>query len=137
MNFINSELMRNAVYHNHKENMAWVATALYISGAFILGFNLDCAIDWQKATTIFGAIVITLLTFLFVDWQFDKRSIAVSRGKRLLEIAKEELVKDNSDKLSCYLELVTKYESDPKETRNISLSAMGIAFIAFIMLVFC
>ena len=116
--------------------MAWVATALYISGALVLGFNLECAVPWwQKVIAIVIAILITVIAVRFINWQFDKRLIAFERTKLLLKIAKKELIKDSSDDLNCYFKSIEEYKSDPNETRKISRWAMGLALIAFIILI--
>ncbi len=71
INWINNEIMRNQVYHDHKETMMWVATAFHVSGVITLGFllreNGDCVV---KITATTFAVVATVLMMIFVHWQF-------------------------------------------------------------------
>jgi hypothetical protein len=139
ISFLNSEIMRNQVYHNHKENMAWVATALYVSGSFILGLQLQGIVcGWQKAIAIVIASVITGLAVYFVCWQFKNRRIAASRVKRLIEIAEDYLNNDKKDdELARYIKCIKEHKDDPDKTTVISLAVMGIAFVVFLILICC
>ena len=138
LDWISNETMRNQVYHDHKENMAWVATALYISGAFILGWQFrDINACWQKAIVIIIAVIITGLVYWFVCWQFNNRGLAASRVKKLIETAKHYLPKDGDDKLAWYFKCVEKHEDDPNKTMVISLVVMGVVFTVFLLLVCC
>ena len=72
--WLNNEVMRNQIYHDHKENMMWASFALFLSGAVatMLWLNGVVAIinkDWL----ISGILIATLITIVFVLWQFVNR----------------------------------------------------------------
>lgn len=138
MSFVNSEIMRNQVYHNHKENMAWVATSLYISGALIFGWNLnDIVFCCQKAIVIIVALSITGLAFCFVCWQFNNRKIAASRVKELIDTAKKLCPQDGNNELEWYFKSIYEHKDDPDKSMWISLAAMSIALVVFLVLISC
>jgi len=138
MSFITSELMRTQVYHNHKENMAWVATALYISGMLIIGLRLNgISLCYQKVLIIVAALAITGLAFWFVCWQFGNRKRADSRARCLIEIAKKLFEDNKVIYFDNYFKFLLDQKSDPDTTKVISFSAMGIALAVFIILICC
>ncbi len=141
INWLNNEVMRLQVYHNHKETMAWVATALYVSGAFTLGWyfidkDINCC---QRYIVIIAGVVITGLAYWFVCWQFSNRRDAASKVRRLIVKAKDYvLLKDTDDKeLKSYFEDIEKNKDDTVTTMVISLATMGIAFLVSALLICC
>ena len=67
-----SEIDFQERYHNHKEAMAWVITALYVPGIIYLGYSIHRASipEW----VVFGGIVfVSYLVGIFVKMQFDMR----------------------------------------------------------------
>ena len=155
ISWLNDETMRNTVYHNHKENMAWVATALYLTGAFTLGWHLkDIADSCEKTIASLAALSITGLAVWFVCWQFKKRRFASYRCRGLIQatvdLCKEDykeldwVVQNNhlypnfiSKYISSYSEQAAKAKEDQWKSEAISLLAIGIAFIIFIILILC
>lgn len=61
-------------YHDHKETMAWVATAFYIAGIVGLAYYLRRleACPWIVVAGVFIAFA-GFLIFFFVNWQFKRR----------------------------------------------------------------
>lgn len=145
INWINNEIMRNQVYHNHKENMAWVATAFYITGAIILGIHLNNCDNKLIASIV--ALVVTGLAMWFVCWQFGKRQVAARRVKGLIKTA-ISLCKKDYPNLKWYVKERYLYpifindniDSEHKQkddlwvSKIISLSAMVTAFIIFLLI---
>ncbi len=69
-------------YHNHKEQMAYGATVLYLTGATFVTLNGDTIKDSIKDSSVPWFAVIGLFflalsfTSLFVWWQLSKRRLA-------------------------------------------------------------
>lgn len=68
---LENEISSTKTYHNHKESMAWVATALYIPGILSLSSKLNsdnCLLD-----VLFAAIILSfgVLVFLFIEQQMN------------------------------------------------------------------
>jgi len=67
-------------YHNHKETMAWLATAFYIPGIVVSGYSLGCHFQWPASwfrlvyfiPILFAGVII----WLFLRMQFDRREYA-------------------------------------------------------------
>ena len=72
--WLTSAISQRQSYHNHKETMAWVITALYIPGIIYLGY-MDGRIwrgGWECAIVVLmGFIFYAVL--VFVKMQFDRR----------------------------------------------------------------
>ena len=74
------ETMRQhfATYHHHKEQMAFVATALYLTGISALTIQKEA--DWAKifpyCITNVLVIAISALAIAFVVWQLRRRALA-------------------------------------------------------------
>ena len=64
-----AEIEYNTTYHNHKEMMAWVASALYIPGVITLAFYTK---NWLFV------VLLALLVGAFVYEQFRLRSHAAT-----------------------------------------------------------
>ena len=80
-------------YHDHKETMAWVATALYVVGIVYLASYLRSLIDggcgWKGGGS--GLVVAACFVALcFVYWQFKKRWTAHVIVYFILEELKRE-----------------------------------------------
>ena len=77
--YIDTMRQHYATYHNHKEQMAYVATALYLSGASALFFqkppqNMD-KLSYQ-CLIIPLVVFASLAAIKFVKWQLNLRAIA-------------------------------------------------------------
>jgi hypothetical protein len=86
INWMNNETMRNSVYHDHKENVMWAGFALYLSGfgALTLWLNGENVEVVNKAGWIVGIIFTTLITIIFILWQFNNRNIAGNKVETLI-----------------------------------------------------
>jgi len=72
----------NGNYHNHKETMAWLATALYLTGIMVIAFEARPIADecWvNKILFSLFFVVSGLFILCFVKWQFDRRWTAHER----------------------------------------------------------
>lgn len=82
-----SEIGVQSNYHNHKETMAWVATAFYIPGIIVLGYQAPVvSAFWQcfVATLLFfGAACLVLI---FVRTQFRLRQQAADIVMALMRL---------------------------------------------------
>jgi len=78
------ELLHNyrnyyGTYHHHKEMMAWLATTFYISGSIYFFFKLENFINnkcYNSVVFIIVFIIISVITFAFLWWQFSQRAFA-------------------------------------------------------------
>ena len=89
VSWLNNEVMRNQVYHNHKENMAWGATALYVTGAIALGATLGSAKvlgseGCNRLVVLILAVVASVIAVFFVQWQFNQRRKASCMVDKLM-----------------------------------------------------
>lgn len=69
-------------YHNHKETMAWVATAFYLAGIMYLAFRVHSIVHLTcPGKTLYSLLffVSGYLVFCFVNWQFKMRWNAYER----------------------------------------------------------
>jgi len=75
-------------YHNHKETMAWVATALYIPGVMALGYYASRIDGWFQSFPLWVPfIVLAVLVSLFVEIQFRNRWKAAETVAGLIRVA--------------------------------------------------
>ena len=66
-----------ATYHHHKEQMGYVATALFLTGATtIMFFDLELTSCLEWARLLFTIIVTLLSVIAFVFWQLNNREFA-------------------------------------------------------------
>ena len=77
--YIDTMRQHYATYHNHKEQMAYVATELYLSGASALFFqkppqSMD-KLSYQ-CHIIPLVVIFSLAAIKFVKWQLDLRATA-------------------------------------------------------------
>lgn len=77
INWINNEIMRNQIYHDHKESMIWASFSLYLSGAvaLILWLNNTNA-NLNKCGLITGIIIATATAVIYIFWQWFNRELA-------------------------------------------------------------
>lgn len=64
------------VYHSHKENMAWLATALYIGVAPTAILKVSPTTPLERWWVVVLILLFTFLVGLFVVMQFRNRAIA-------------------------------------------------------------
>ena len=110
IDWLKAEIALNDSYHNHKETMAWVATAFYLPAVFGLAYSanrmgLNCA--WQIAFTVI-LFLLFLMVFCFLHMQFTMRwkaaDIAVGLRRAMTRVcdctkplSKKELELDPKD----------------------------------------
>ncbi|MFA5064460.1 MAG: hypothetical protein WC566_03240 [Dehalococcoidia bacterium] len=87
--WVNNRISRDITYHNHKETMAWLATAFYIPSIMWLGYNigdagLSCAIRLVITIIILFAFIILLCCFIYT--QLTERWRAAERIQMLTKI---------------------------------------------------
>lgn len=104
LNWLDSEIGIQENYHNHKETMAWTATAFYLPAVIVLGYT--AAPEVRGPSCLALAFVIGILGFvtaMFVNMQFEMRWIAddtikgLRRARGILSAVCDfpaELVKD-------------------------------------------
>ena len=82
-------------YHTQKENMAWVATALYVPGIVTLGYitgkqilseNTPC---WITGILTFVIVILLASISCFVWKQFDLRLDASATNKALMKLVND------------------------------------------------
>ena len=80
-------------YHNHKETMAWVATAFYVPGIILIGHYVGQLISpyWLKILFLSPLISLLILlalylVFIFVNMQFNMRWEAADGVKALRQL---------------------------------------------------
>ncbi len=72
--WLHSMISNRQSYHNHKETMAWVITALYVPGIIYLGY-IEREIwrgGWEVAVGV-AILVVSYLVLVFIKAQFDRR----------------------------------------------------------------
>ncbi len=99
--WLTSALQSQSDYHNHKETMSWVATALYVPGIIALGYLFNTKLNgevitfWQHVLVFLFFAVLAALVFTFVYRQFRLRSRASDVVDALIELL-NELSNDDS-----------------------------------------
>ena len=74
LSWIIPQIQYYGTYHNHKETMAWVATAFYIPGIITLGYYVpDVPTCWLLLPIFLLFSILTTLTWCFVMMQFRNR----------------------------------------------------------------
>ena len=65
-------------YHHHKENMAWVATALYVAGMIgLCSYASKATLEWYDSLIItILLLIICYISVLFVYYQLKNKAIA-------------------------------------------------------------
>jgi len=73
--YIDTTRKHFAAYHDHKEKMAYAATALYLTGASILIFQKEP--EWIKSVSCayvtLTVVVFAALSLSFIWWQLIKK----------------------------------------------------------------
>jgi hypothetical protein len=88
LSFLTTALQYQGSYHNHKETMAWVITALYVPSILTLGFSLSKkSLECWIISIIFGLALI--LTITFVIKQLQLRSLAADTCLALTRLINE------------------------------------------------
>ena len=85
LQWLSGESRRNTEYHNHKENMAWVATVFYIAGTISIGRFASDASRGPKIIIFFLMFLAFVVFFLFLWFQFRYRRLVAKRAQTLLE----------------------------------------------------
>ena len=79
-------------YHNHKETMAWAATAFYIPGIIALGYNASLIGKLCQYLPLYTPfIVLCILVLIFVGIQFCNRWKAAETVAGLIRVAAQLL----------------------------------------------
>ncbi len=74
-------------YHDHKEKMAWTATAFYVPATVILGYTAaDHLDDIAKSVLSVFIVVTSVMTTMFVNMQFRRRWWAADMERGLRRI---------------------------------------------------
>jgi hypothetical protein len=73
LQWVLNEIQKWEIYHNHKETMAWVSTAFYITGVISFSFVLANTIFMARLLANIGIILTFLLMLVFVNMQFRNR----------------------------------------------------------------
>ncbi|MGA2820293.1 MAG: hypothetical protein ABSF61_06530 [Anaerolineales bacterium] len=98
--YIRAEIAHWGSYHNHKEQMAWGATALFLTGATALSlvqlprFSISPFLWWLFPLAV---IVTVVAAIRFVWWQLDLREVAANRQRATGILAIRWLVTPPSD----------------------------------------
>ena len=74
-------------YHQHKEQMAYAASALYLAGVAALLYADPNSLSNLKALKVLFSVLIFIAAFVFVGWQLLQRQLAadvVEACERLL-----------------------------------------------------
>ena len=95
LTWLDSEITTERNYHNHKETMAWVATALYVPGIIALGYLIDIKFKdvtitcWQYLLLFLIFASLASLVFIFVYRQFKLRSRSADEVNAFIELLNE------------------------------------------------
>jgi hypothetical protein len=73
LNWLNQEHQHYENYHNHKEMMAWVATAFYTPSVITLGFVVTELTLVTAVLLTVGLTATVYLVLVFINMQFRKR----------------------------------------------------------------
>ncbi|HWP91807.1 MAG TPA: hypothetical protein VNN20_06385 [Thermodesulfobacteriota bacterium] len=78
---LNLEYQINGTYHNHKETMAWVATAFYLPTVIVFGYKAGEILHSCHSKLLLPVFLsfIFILGFIFVNMQLRKRWDAANR----------------------------------------------------------
>jgi hypothetical protein len=77
LNWLTAQIGFNYEYHNHKETMAWVATAFYVPAIIALTLHMpNASTFWEIFCTVALFVFLAFLISAFVFTQFWLRSRA-------------------------------------------------------------
>ncbi|MEL7562034.1 hypothetical protein [Dehalogenimonas sp. 4OHTPN] len=83
-----SEIESQTAYHNHKETMSWVVTALYIPSILVAGNYIgEHNLSFLRNPCCF--ILALLLASVFVTMQFRSRHVSAKTIAALMELVNE------------------------------------------------
>lgn len=85
LEWVISEIQKWTNYHDHKETMAWAATAFYMTSIVTFGFVLFNAQTIAKVLATIGILTVGYLVWIFVNMQFNMRWIAEDYQKGLMK----------------------------------------------------
>lgn len=90
INWLKHQIDYYGRYHDHKETMAWVATAFYLGGIVYLLFNLDSVLEGIAIPIAMTTVALLALVpiCLFLKMQFNRRWVA----KEKVKIYRETLI---------------------------------------------
>lgn len=86
--WMTSEIETINTYHDHKEKMAWTATAFYVPATVILGYTAaDRLDDIAKLVLSLVILIASVMTTMFVNMQFRMRWNAadIERGLKRIK----------------------------------------------------
>ncbi len=95
LSWLTTALQNQSSYHNHKETMSWVVTALYVPGIIALGYIAENKLKDEFITCGQYLLVFLIfallasLVFIFVYRQFKLRSRAADIVDALIELVNE------------------------------------------------
>ena len=126
-------------YHDHKETMAWVATAFYLGGIAYLtnalrGLACQCC-PWRVTFTALFLIA-GILASVFVGWQFERRYEAAQKVKDWYEqlVLKDFPSADDKTKRRW----ASGMTADPRFTEYLTIvTIVGITILAIVLLNVC
>ena len=107
IDWLTSEMNFWDTNHNHKEKMAWAATAFYLPA--ILVFSESVAKYLPSWAAIPSIVILFVVALIFVDMQFERRWIAAEVFKQLREVRRRSVL--GSDNLYPFTEPATKWET--------------------------
>lgn len=110
---INELNVRNN-YHHHKENMAWVVTALFVPGIIGLSHFVFGGYPEYRPWSIIFIVLMTICVALFVYKQFERRSDAADTIAVMINIVNKLCIND------CYIQTLTqeKLEVEPYDANK-------------------
>lgn len=89
LEWVTSEIKKYESYHNHKETMAWLATAFYVTGVITLGLVINHTEIWIKGLSTFGILLTGYFIGIFVYMQFNMRWKSADIQAGLMRLASE------------------------------------------------
>ena len=117
-------------YHNHKEQMAYLAAVVYIGSAATIATRHDLARQLQTQGGELSAALIAISAFLFVIWQLDRLRVA----RDTLAVCNEALVSVESRRSSS--PSVAKIAAAVEGARGVFPSRILVAeFVAILVMV--
>jgi hypothetical protein len=76
LNWLNHEHQIYENYHNHKEMMAWIATAFYAPSIITIGFVVSKVSLLADILLTAGLVIAAYIVLVFINMQFRKRWFA-------------------------------------------------------------
>ena len=81
--WLNAEVEKNEIYHNHKEVMAWTATTIWLTASGYLYIDPPGWLWRERLPFSFAYLCMTLLVLVFAHTQFEMRWRAADRTTAL------------------------------------------------------